>query len=296
MRNNRILSFGLVAMLGLSGVCLAGCGGRISQLSDASSPIVTVGNTNIKKGDAYNRLMKIAGGYTAVSDAKSVISNAEIPDSDEINETATSAMNNYKLQMGDRFNTYLETIGMTEEEYLSDVLIPSIKNSKLAEKYVTDNIDDVTGRFHPVLASIITVNSESVAENVAKALADDSADPSSVASDNGGTYTADAVVVTDHVSDSNTAYDSAVRDYLKSSDASNAWTTVDGSNGSYYVVKKSDTAVTSENAAAIAADTDVTSEAMQYYFKKYNFEVYDSSLYNQIKETSPDYLVQDSKK
>lgn len=290
MRRKYILSAGIATIL-----CLAGCGGTISQLSDSSSPIVTVGNVSIKKGDAYNKLMGLTGAYTAISDAKSVISAAEIPDSDEITAAATTTLANYKKQMGDRFNAYLETIGMTEDEYLSDVLIPSVKNAKLAEKYVSDNFDDVVDKFKPVIASVITVSSEDLAKSAASELANDGSDPSAVATNVGGTASLDQVIVTANVSDNDTTYDSAIRDYL-ADNPTNTWATVNGSDGNYYVVKKFDTEVSTDNISTIAADSSVTNDAMSYYFKKYGFEVYDSTLYKQIQNDYPEYLADDKEK
>ena len=45
-------------------------------------------------------------------------------------------------------------------------------------------------------------------------------------------------------------------------------------------------------AEALQDNTSLTNDAMVYYLKKYNFTVYDVDIFNALRESNPEYLVQ----
>ena len=69
----------------------------------------------------------------------------------------------------------------------------------------------------------------------------------------------------------------------------------DTTNGNYYVVRlvsKDYETIKDDVAEALQDNTSLTNDAMVYYLKKYNFTVYDVDIFNALRESNPEYLVQ----
>ena len=69
----------------------------------------------------------------------------------------------------------------------------------------------------------------------------------------------------------------------------------DTTNGNYYVVRlvsKDYETIKDDVAEALQDNTSLTNDAMVYFMKKYNFTVYDVDIFNALRESNPEYLVQ----
>ena len=93
-----------------------------------------------------------------------------------------------------------------------------------------------------------------------------------------------------------TSYDSTVLSVLRSASPDDGWTMLPGSSeDTYYVVRvESNTPEDYKDdvISALSAITAVQDDSNTYWFRKYNFHVYDIDLYNAIESADSKYLVQ----
>lgn len=273
-------------------VGLAGCGAEISQISDAPVPVVTIGNTDIKKSDAYSRLVTSAGAFTAVSDLKNTASSKEIETTDEIKQTAKQSLDGYKNELGSWFNSYLDLLGMSEDDYMKKIMIPTVKTSRLPEKYIEEHASDIVKNYKPVTADWIPVVDAAAASSLNDELNADGADPTSIASSHGMACMQNAVVCT--ASSDDAGVDKSIRSYLYSAEAGQ-WSIVEGTS-SVYVVRldqKLDEDGVKEHKADLAANPQIIAESTSYYCKKYDFKINDQNLYDAVKLSNPECISSD---
>jgi len=272
---------------------LAGCTDASAKVSDAKTALFTVGKTNVTKGSVYTLMNSSAGATTAVNDANKKIASAEIEVTDEMKATAESTLNSYKSLYGDTFTSYLEQQNMTEDEYVNDYLIPSQQAEKLTAKYLDENFDEVCTSYQVVKATILEFTSQDDANAALSELKDGSKTAAEAASGHNSSSTGTSTVYTLESTDVN----SMVRTIISSASPSDGWQMVPEDTGTSYAVVKVDDNTPSnfkdEATTALAAISNVSSAATTYFFKKYNFVIYDITVYDGVKADHPDNLVQD---
>ena len=271
---------------------LAGCTDATAKLPDSASAVFSVGSKTVTKGDIYAMMNASSGAVTAVNNANRVIARAEIEVTDEMKESAQSTMDSYKTYYGDTFTTYLEQMGMTDEEYLNDYLIPSLQAEKLSSKYVEENFVKIISMYSPRKATILNFSSEDDANAALSELKDGSKDAATAAKDHNSTSTGTSSIYTLESTD----IDSTVRTVLNSSTPDDGWTMVPASDSSSYVVLRVDDSdpenFRDEAVETLAALTNVQNDSTTYWFKKYGFHIYDKTIYDAVAADYPDNLVQ----
>ena len=273
---------------------LSGCSDASAKLSDSSTVLMTVGNESITKGEVYSLLNNVSGGSTVINDAMKVICDLEVEVTEDMQTSAQNTYDMYAVLYGDSFTSYLDSYGYTEETYISDVLIPSLQQDELPTKYVEQNFDALVEQYQPVQAIVLTFTTEEDKNTALSELNDGSKTAEEVASEFSLTESGTAEIFT--IDD--TSYDTSVTSLIRSSTADDGWQEVALEDGSaWYLVKVVETDATAIQDAVtekLASLSDVQTDATVYFLKKYNFHVYDITVYNQIQESNPDYLVQDA--
>ena len=274
---------------------LAGCSDASAKLQNSSETVMTVGNTSFSKGDLYQMMMNSIGGDEVYGDVMEYISDQEVELTDEMKEEATNMLDFYTMMYGTQFSDYLSSSGMTEDEYVEKVIIPSLKSEKLTGVYVDANFDSLCASFSPIQAIILSFTSEEDASAALSELKDGSASAAEAASAHNSTSTGTEEIIT---SDSLT-YDSAVLSVIRSGSVDDGWVEVPSSDGSsFYLVKivsKTPSEFKDDAVTTLSGISTVTDAATDYFLRKYSFHVYDISVYNSLKENHPAILVQDSK-
>lgn len=277
---------------GLALITLTGCTDAMAKLPDSSTTIFTVGGKSVTKGDIYSMLNSTVGATTAINNANKVISQAEIEVTDEMKESAESTLESYKTYYGDTFTTYLEQMGITDEEYLNDYLIPSLQAEKLSGKYIEENFAKIISMYTPLKATLLTFSSEDDANAALSELKGGSKDAATAAKDHNSTSTGESKIYTIESTD----IDSTVRTVLNSSKPDDGWTMVPAADSSSFVVLKVDDN-NPENFKDEAIETlsdvkNIQNDSTTYWFKKYGFHVYDKTVYDAVAADYPDNLVQ----
>lgn len=280
----------LASVLALS---LAGCSDATAKISDSNSALITVGKSNITKGSVYSLMVNSYGSTVAVNDANKAISSAEVEITDEMKTTANSTLESYKSMYGDTFTSYLESQNMTEDEYVNDYLIPSLQAEKLTSIYIDTNFDELCDSYQVVKATILEFTSQDDANAALAELKDGTKTAAEAASGHNSSSTGTSTVYTLNSDDVN----SMVRTVISSASPDDAWTMVPEDSGDKYAVVKVDdntpTNFKDEATTALAAIDTVSTAATTYFFKKYNFHIYDKTIYDGVKADHPDNLVQD---
>ena len=270
---------------------LAGCTDASAKLDNQKTKVFTVGDVKVTKGDMYSTMMTISGSDSVINDAEKKIAAKEIKVTDDMKKEAESTLSQYKTTYGDSFTSYLKEEGLSEDKYLKEQLIPSLQISELTKQYVKDNFKSLCNKYSPIKGTVLTFSSENDANDAAAAL-NKSAKVKDIISKYNSSSTGDAEVYT-----SESSLDASIADTLKTISADDGWQEVTGSDGSFNAVKltSNDPDEFKDDAVdAIASITSVSDKAIVHYLKKYKFHVYDITVYNGIKNSNADYLVQNS--
>lgn len=282
--------FGIAAAF--AAIALTGCSDAQAKLSDSSTVVVTVGNKTVTKGDVYSLLVSYGGASTVINDANKIVCDAEVEITDDMKATAQSTLNEYKSMYGDTFTTYLESSGLSEEDYMNEYLIPSLQAEQLTDKYVEQKWDYLIEEYQPRKVTMISFESEDDANAALKELKAGDKNASTAASDHNGETDGSEVVTTE-----SSSIDSMVRTVLFSSTPDDGWTMVPSSDGGtfYCVLVEDDDPLNFKEEAVTSLETidDVSDDATTYFFKKYNFHVYDKTIYDALAADYPENLVQD---
>lgn len=270
---------------------LAGCSDASAKLKDSSTAVLSIGKTTITKGDVFSAMEVMSGADTAINDATNTISSLEVEVTDDIRSQAESTLSTYKSMYGDTFTSYLETSGMSEDDYLNNYLIPSLLAEQLNYKYVDEDWSDLVEMYKPCKATILEFTSKDDA-NAAITDLNNGTDPASAASAHNSSSDGSSKIYTNQSTD----LDSMIRAVLSSLTPDDGWTFATSSDGStFYAIKVDDN--DPENfrddlTETFVNMTNVQNDAKTYYFKKYNFHIYDITIYNGVNDAYPDCLVQ----
>ncbi len=280
----------LAAMLAIAP--LAGCTDAEAKLKDSSNVVMKVGSKTITKGDMYALMKSSAGAPTAINEATRIISAQEIEVTDDMKNTAQSTLDSYKALYGDSFASYLETSGMTEDEYVNDYLLPSLQAEQLVDKYITEDMEALVAKYSPVKATVIKFSTKEDAEKALSELKDGSKTPEEAAEENSSDTTPVSRVYTLESSD----IDSTVRTNLINSKMDDGWYISLGFDSQYYVVRNDADNVAdfeSDFRGALQTIDAVGSAATTHFFKKYGFHIYDKTIYDAVAADYPEQLVQE---
>ena len=283
----------------LAGACalilLAGCSDASAKLANGSETVMTVGNQTFSKNDIYQMLVSSAGGDTVYSKAQTFIAEQEVELTDEMKDSAKNTLELYSMMYGDQFTDYLKSSGLTEDDYVNTVILPYMQAEKLPEIYINEHFDELVSTYEPIQVIVLSFSSQDDASKAISALKDGSATAEEAAASNNSASKGEPEILVN----SSMTYDSAVLTVLRSGSVDDGWVEVPSSDGvTFYVVK-----IVSKNAAdfkdeavtALGGISTVTNAATDYFFRKYNFHVYDIDVYNQLKSNHPEILIQDSK-
>ena len=275
-------------------VGLGGCTDAQAKLKDSSTAVMAVGSQNITKGEIYSVMSSAYGAGVVINDALARICAAEVEVTDEMRAEAEGSLESMKALYGESLQNYLESSGMTEEDYINEVILPGLQADELPKRYIADNYDALAEKYHPVQATVLDFTSEEDANAALGALRDGSKNAEEAAVDFNSTSSGLPSIYT--IED--TVYDAVVTGIIRNGSPDDGWAMATGTDGTFHIlhVDNNDPATMKEAVTEkFASLSAVSNDVMSYYFKKYGFHVYDKPLYDDLKENYPDYLVQDIK-
>ena len=291
-KNKIVLVLGAALMLG-------GCGNATANISHGSDVIGTIGNTSITDGDIYSSLKSTSGYSYALTMIREQIFAREIEVTDEMRQQAQDEYNQYAEQYeaqdtGMTAEEYVIYLGYESvDDYINKVYLPNYEQQALNAKYMDDDNANFLEEYEPVKAQIIQTSDQDTASQALEALnnGDDFADVAEEYNDS-TTYDGSEQIVT-----TQSGLPTAVMTKLNDAEDGTLVNEViaDTTNGYYYVVRlvsKDYETIKDDIVEALQDNTTLTNDAMVYYLKKYNFTVYDVDIFNALRDSNPEYLVQ----
>lgn len=275
---------------------LTGCSGATATISDKDKTIMTIGNTTYTKGDEYD-LLKISTGTDLTMElVKQSIYKKEVKVTKSMKKKAQKQIDNYKENMSD-FNDQIKSLGYNSTDaYMNKVLIPSLQASELTEKYFTDAKKDIQKKYKPSKARIIQCENKATAKKALKALKNGT-DPEEVAKQymvDSAKYSGKETLVTTKTTDVSTRLINTLYKTKKAGVIDEVFTNESSGTTYAYVavlVTNSYKDIKDEVYTSLSSDDDITKASLVYYLKKYNFEVHDQDVFNNLKTNNPKYLV-----
>ena len=273
---------------------LSGCTDATAKLKDSSTVLFSVGSVNVTKGTVYNMMKASSGASVAVNNATKFIAEKEVEVTEDMKKDAQSTLEAYIAYYGDSFTAYLEQNNMTKESYVTDYLIPSLQADELIKQYINEKFDELTARYKPVKATVLTFTAKEDAEAALSELKDGSKSPADAAKGHNSSSKGDSQIYTIE-----TSLDAMVKSVLTSAKPEEGWIMTASSDSSEYAVlriDKNDASTFKEEAVTtLSSITNVENDSTTFWFKKYGFHVYDKTIYDAVAADYPDNLVQDMK-
>lgn len=275
---------------------LTGCSGATATIKDKDETIMTIGDTKYTKGDEYELLKVSTGTDLTMELVKQAIYKQEVKVTKEMKEKAQEQVNNYKENM-ENFDKQIHSLGYkNSKQYMNKVLIPSLQASELTEKYFTDAKKDVQKTYKPSKARIIQCENKATAKKALKALKSGT-DPEEVAQQymvDSAKYSGKETLITTKTTDLSTRLINTLSKTKKAGVIDEVFTNESsGTTYAYVAVLVSNTYkdIKDDVYTTLSSDDDVTKACLVYYLKKYNFEVHDQDVFNNLKTNNPEYLV-----
>ncbi|MCR4950182.1 MAG: hypothetical protein K6A40_02535 [Solobacterium sp.] len=273
---------------------LSGCTDATAKLKDSSTVLFSVGSVNVTKGTVYNMMKASSGASVAVNNATKFIAEKEVEVTEDMKKDAQSTLEAYIAYYGDSFTAYLEQNNMTKESYVTDYLIPSLQADELIKKYINEKFDELTARYKPVKATVLTFTAKEDAEAALSELKDGSKSPADAAKGHNSSSKGDSQIYTIE-----TSLDAMVKSVLTSAKPEEGWIMTASSDSSEYAVLRVDkndaSTFKDEAVTTLSSITNVENDSTTFWFKKYGFHVYDKTIYDAVAADYPDNLVQDMK-
>ena len=207
---------------------------------------------------------------------------------DALKEEADTQLQEFVDSVGENLDIYLQYYGYKDkDDYYNNGIIPSLQQEKLVRNYLTDNFDAIAAGYRPKKIRLIeitdaTLASEALAE--IKAGVDFSVVAEKYSTSN---YPGDEELVNNKSSIPSVVVDFI--DYLTIPTLSNVLT--DGSTNYIVQVTNADTnKLKDEIIESFTFDSSFTDKTLETYFVKYNFTIYDKTVFDLFVQTYPNYI------
>ena len=263
---------------------MSGCSDATANISNGKDALITIDGTSITNQEVYDMLKPNNIGNATLEKLKAYVYEQEgIEASDEMKKTADEKLASLKEQIGANYDDALKQAGYTDDSDVMDKLImPSLYQSELQKKYVTENSENLFNTYHPVKAQLMQMDDETKAKDALAAI------------QNGDDFKETAKKY------GTTAYDGSEALYTSESglpaDVYTALSTAketgliskvitDTSGGKYYIINM--TNVTPEEYKDEAIEkisqlSKIATESLKFYFEKYDMTIYDIDTYKAI--------------
>lgn len=277
----------LLVILSLS-LVLVGCGNKTTNVSNSSDVLIKVGNQSITVGQVYSQMMATDSTAIIKQMASRIIFDKEVPMDDALKAEADTQLQEFIDSVGENLDVYLQYYGYKDkDDYYNNGIIPSLQQEKLVRNYLTENFDAVAAGYRPKKIRLIEITDATLA---AEALAEIKAgvDFSVVAEKySTSTYPGDEELVNNTSSIPSVVIEFI--DYLTTPTLSEVLT--DGTTNYIVQVTNADTnKLKDEIIESFTFDSTFTDKTLESYFVKYNFTIYDKSVYDLFIQTYPNYI------
>ncbi len=270
-------------------VLLAGCGSNAqTMVSDPDTVIISGNDITYTKQDLFNDLKKNDVTSVIRADLTNRIAGFEEIDMDEVTTKVNDYFEELKTQYADSYDSMLSYYG--GEESFRKTIESSYTLDALLKKYCDYNLDSLVSEYTPVLAKMQSFSTQEEAQAMIDNI------QNGMSFDDACTEAGITTLPTETVYLSTSDIDTQLIDYLSDSAVGVSeypvvvLTDSTNDNGevatteTYYVIETINRDVEEfkdEFYSAIGSEIDTT-DVFNYYFNKYNIEVYDQDVYEAL--------------
>ena len=185
------------------------------------------------------------------------------------------------------FEDYAKQSGYeSSQEYIDDVITDGVKQNLLLKKYIDENYDDLLDEYKVKYIKTITLDTESAALSIIDQVKNGS-DFDTLMSANSGSD--NGMVTTDSSSIDKNIIDKLDK-FKKDGIYNKVIKTSDSKYAVVYVYNTDKTNLESEIKENLTSLSDISTKMETHYLRKYNFDVYEEALKDEIEETNEDYF------
>ena len=259
-----------------------------TSVSNGNSTAIKANDITITKDDIYYYLLENYGSNQVINDALNYICDKEITDQKAIDKKVNETKESYESYSKQSLADYIKSIGYTgtEDQYIKEMIEPDAKQQLLKEKYVEANFNKLVKQYKVKYLKIITVDTESQALKLIKSCTNED-NFNQIMSDNNGS---DAGLVTTKSSTIDKNIIKKLDSFTKDGIYKKAIKTSDSKYAIIWTYNTNKKEKKSEIKEALTNISDLSTKANAYYFKKYNFDVYETQLKDEIKKESKEYF------
>ncbi|MBB5184770.1 foldase protein PrsA [Faecalicoccus acidiformans] len=285
-------------VIGCTCMLIGGCSNS-ATINNASDVLFTVGETTVTRGDEYDLVKNANGSTLTIELVRQAIMDEEIGRTEEIQKEAEEQYESNASSV-DNYEESLKEAGYKDkDDYIEKVIIPTIQQEKLLDQYFTDAKEEITKTYKPTIAKILECDTREDAKNALSALQDgkDEATVWDTYSRESANFSNEEIVVSTLMEETLPTY---VINTLYSQDEAGivdeVMTDDESEDGPYYVailVSKDydeNKEKIQENLTLRNSD-QIDNDCLVYYMKKHNLEFHDQEIFDSIRSTNPEYIV-----
>lgn len=278
-----------------STLLLTGCSGHTTSLSNGSKTLMTIGDETVTNQDVYDLLKVNNGASESISKIQSVIYNKEVGQTKAMKKEAEEQFEAYKSS-SESFEETLKSEGYTKKQYINEYIMPSIQAEKLLSKYFDANKKEIKKEYKASMAIILQCDDKKTAKKALKALKSGTseADVFSQYQSTNSNFSDSETLITSKTSSVPTRLVNTLYKQKKTGLVNEIFESDDEDSTAYYVaiLKTNDYKdVKDKLKDSLSSDTDLATECMKFYLKKYNFEIHDQTIFDYMKSNNPEFIV-----
>ncbi len=275
---------------------LTGCSGYVTEVSDGDETLMTIGDTTYTKSDEYELLKASDGADETIAQVEQIILDKEIGRDEDILKEAQEQYDSM-AEDNEEIEDQIKEAGYEgKDDYIEKVLVPSVQADKLISKYFTADKSEIKKTYKPSVAKILQCDDEETAEKALEALKNGTSEDEvfETYESESSSFANDETLITTSTTELPTRLINKLYKAKSAGVIDEVFTTDDESDTTAYVailVNNDYDEIVDEVEDSLASDSDITTNCLVYYMKKYNFEVHDQEIFDELRSNYPEYLV-----
>ena len=256
--------------------------------------MMTIGNVTYTKDDVYQIMKKADGSTTTMALTEQKIYDKVIGTDDEIKKKAEERFNTYAEGYED-FDKTLEENGYTKEQYINQILVPSVQSEALIDQYFKDNKKEIQKEYKPSSAIILQCDDEKTAKKALQSLKDGKKqeDVFKEYKSESASFSDQETLITTSSNVPNRLINTLAKQE-KTGLVDEVFTYESGTSQNAFVailVTNNYDDLTEQLKNTLVTNMQFASDCLSFYLKQNNFDIHDQYIFDYMRVDTPEYLV-----